>query len=247
MKKLLNSVDVTLTVAECSEFHDMGVFYDGVTTVDEAITLWNNIPKNRMNAAPAIGINLHTGGSDPLEDIRINILSGSVVDLDILNYVPQIKNTPEAMEVIAELISKLPNDIEIIGAIKKEEGVFKMSKYREIKSVWDIPKGAVYYAKEVEGSKMSPGNRIVVDFYDNHFNKIERTKNVQISRLLNNLKEIVRNIKFDSWVNAHSFFATVEEAQKCLKPLNNDFYIVDKEEYKKLQKSTEKVIAAGRG
>ena len=110
---------VTLTVAECSEFHNMGELYENIPTVDEAIALFEKIPPERMNGIPAIGINLHRAGEDAENDIAIDLVGTKSIDLDVLQYVPDIANEPKAMEVVAELIAKLP-DREIDGNLSPE-------------------------------------------------------------------------------------------------------------------------------
>ena len=42
----------------------------------EAIAIWKQIPPERLNAIPAIGINVHLPGTEPYEDSEIDILSG---------------------------------------------------------------------------------------------------------------------------------------------------------------------------
>ena len=56
--------EVTLTVAECGEFHNLGEFYENILTVEEAVAIWKQIPPERMNGIPAIGINIHTPGTE---------------------------------------------------------------------------------------------------------------------------------------------------------------------------------------
>jgi hypothetical protein len=111
--------EVTLTVAECGEFHNLGEFYKNIPSVDEAITIWKQIPPERMNGIPAIGINIHIPGTEAVEDVGIDVLSGKSIDLDILDYIPDIKGNPQAMGVIAELVAKLP-DMEIDGNMSEE-------------------------------------------------------------------------------------------------------------------------------
>ena len=111
--------EVTLTVAECGEFHTMGEFYENIPTVEEAVTIWKQIPPERMNGIPAIGINIHTPGTEVFEDVGADILSEKRIDLDILEFIPDIKNSPQAMEVIAELVAKLP-EMEIDGNMGEE-------------------------------------------------------------------------------------------------------------------------------
>ena len=113
------SAEVTLTVSECGEFHNLGECYENITTVDEAIAIWKQIPSERMNGIPAIGINILGRGAEPYEDYEIDVLSGKRIDLGVLDYVPDIKNNPQAMEVITELVAKLP-DMEIDGVMSEE-------------------------------------------------------------------------------------------------------------------------------
>ena len=111
--------EVTLTVSECGEFHNLGECYENIPTVDEAISIWKQIPSERMNGIPAIGINIIGRGAEPFEDYEIDVLSGKRIDLGVLDYVPDIKNNPQAMEVITELVAKLP-DMEIDGVMSEE-------------------------------------------------------------------------------------------------------------------------------
>ncbi len=119
VQKKKPEVEITLTVAECGEFHNMGEFYENIPTVEEAIALFEEIPPERMNGIPAIGINLHRAGEDVENDIAIDIAGAKSIDLDVLQYVPDIANEPKAMEVVAELIAKLP-DREIDGNLSPE-------------------------------------------------------------------------------------------------------------------------------
>ena len=49
----------------------------------------------------------------------MDILTGNRIDLDILEYIPDIKGNPKAMEMIAELVAKLP-EMEIDGNMSEE-------------------------------------------------------------------------------------------------------------------------------
>lgn len=111
--------EVILMVSECSEFHNYGEFYENIPTIDEAIAIWRQIPPERLNAIPSIGINLHVPGTEPFEDSEVDILSGKRIDLGILDHIPDIKNSPQAMEVIAQLVAKMP-EMEIDGVMSEE-------------------------------------------------------------------------------------------------------------------------------
>lgn len=111
-------VKITLTVAECGEFHNLGEYHEDIAGVEEAVSIFNSISPDRMNGIPSIGINIHTEGTERYEDTQMDIVSGRVADLEILDYVPDITDNPKAVEVIAELIDKLP-DIEVRGSLEK--------------------------------------------------------------------------------------------------------------------------------
>lgn len=70
-----------IRVSYCGEFHNLGEFYENIPTVEEAVAIWKQIPPERMNGIPAIGIHLHTPGTEELEDVGIDILSGERIDL----------------------------------------------------------------------------------------------------------------------------------------------------------------------
>lgn len=108
--------EVTLIVAECNEFQSLGELHEGVTTVDDAIKLFDSIPPERMHGIPSISVNLHTEGTDAYEDCEFGVLVGRTIDLDNLNYFNDVRNNPEAMDKIAEIIAKKP-DAEIYGVV----------------------------------------------------------------------------------------------------------------------------------
>lgn len=112
-------VEVTLMVSECGEFHNLGEFYENISTVEEAIAIWKQIPPERMHGIPAIGINVHRPGEENYMDDEVDLLSGNRIDLEILEHIPSITSEPKAMEVIAELVAKLP-EIEIDGVMSED-------------------------------------------------------------------------------------------------------------------------------
>lgn len=112
-------VEVTLMVSECGEFHNLGEFYENIPTVEEAIDIWKQIPPERMHGIPAIGINVHRPGEEIYMDDEVDLLSGNRIDLEILEHIPSITCEPKAMEVIAELVAKLP-EMEIDGVMSED-------------------------------------------------------------------------------------------------------------------------------
>ena len=134
--KAIPEKTVTLTVAECGEFHSLGELHENIASVEEAIAVWKSIPPERMNGIPSIGINIHTEGTERYEDVEMDILSGKVIDLEVLDYVPDITDDPKAIEVIAELIDKLP-DIEVRGSLEKWQAAILASQIDQFSYDYD--------------------------------------------------------------------------------------------------------------
>lgn len=108
--------EVTLTVAECGEFPSLGEYHEGIKSVEEAIEIFNQIPPERMNGIPSIGIQVHQEGTESYEDTQLDIFSGQTIDLEILSYVPEISGNARALEIVEELIERFP-DASIIGEL----------------------------------------------------------------------------------------------------------------------------------
>lgn len=111
-------IKITLTVAECGEFHNLGEYHEDIAGVEEAVAIFNSIPPERRNGIPSIGINIHTEGTEPYEDVQMDIVSGKVIDLEMLEYYPEITGNQKALAVISELINKFP-DAEVRGSLDK--------------------------------------------------------------------------------------------------------------------------------
>ncbi len=131
-----NDVKITLTVAECGEFHNLGEYHEGIESVEEAVAVFNQIPPERMNGIPSIGINIHTEGTEAYEDTQMDIVSGRTAHLEILDYVPDITDNPKAVAVIAELIDKMP-DIEVLGSLEKWQAAFLAAEIDQLSYDYD--------------------------------------------------------------------------------------------------------------
>lgn len=106
---------VTLTVAECSEFHNMGEFHENITSVAEAVAKFKEIPPERMHGIPAIGIRV-ADLKNPEDSVEMDVLIGKRIDLDMLRYVPDIAESWQAQQMIAALIHDMP-EAQIEGEI----------------------------------------------------------------------------------------------------------------------------------
>lgn len=104
---------MTFTVAECGEYHSMGGYHEGIRTLEKAVKLYKQIPPERMNGIPSIGINLHVEGTDRLEDSQADILTGEGIDVGFIKLMPEFCGNPQVQEAVKELIRLFP-DKEVI-------------------------------------------------------------------------------------------------------------------------------------
>ena len=106
-------VIMTFTVAECGEYHSLGEYHEGIATLAEAVEIYQQIPSERMNGVPSIGINLHVEGTAKMEDLQADILSGSEIDIGFINLMPEFCGNTQVQEAVREIIELFP-DKEVI-------------------------------------------------------------------------------------------------------------------------------------
>ena len=115
-------VHITFTVAECGEFHNMGEYHEGIETIEEAMKLYNAIDPSRMHGIPSIGVNMHIEGTEEWEDEQADIVSGKRIDVDFLNYTPELRDTPKVKDAIKKLIAAYPEK-DVIDMETKEQKI----------------------------------------------------------------------------------------------------------------------------
>ena len=101
-------VIMTFTVAECGEFHSMGEYHEGIRTLEEAAAIYKEIPPERRNGIPAIGINLHAEGTEKWMDAQIDVLTGEGIDAGMVRLVPEFSGNPQVQEAVKKLIGMFP-------------------------------------------------------------------------------------------------------------------------------------------
>ena len=111
-----HNTEITYTVAECGEFHSMGAYHEGISTIEEAKALFEGICENHSNMIPAVGINIHEAGTLEIDDVQMDVLYGNSIDLDALRYVPQIWNDQEGLSKIGQIIDAFP-DAKVVGEL----------------------------------------------------------------------------------------------------------------------------------
>ncbi len=109
---------VSFTVAECGEFHNLGEYHENVESVKEALEIFKQIPDDRMYGIPTIGIRV-TDAEHPEIFTEIDIANAKFIDMEVLGYVPEIRDNKSAQYAIAELIHAMP-EAEVRGEVPKE-------------------------------------------------------------------------------------------------------------------------------
>ena len=120
------TVHITFTVAECGEIHSMGEFHEGIETVEEAMKLYNAIDPSRIQGIPSIGVNMHIEGTEEWEDEQADIVSGKRIDVDFLNYTPELRDTPKVQDAIKKLIAAYPEK-DVIDMETKEHKIQRLA------------------------------------------------------------------------------------------------------------------------
>lgn len=111
---------VSFTVAEVSEYHDLGNFHDNIESAEEAVKLFEQmLSDSSLSGVPAIGINLHVPGTASEKDIQCDFLTKNRLDLEPLMYLPEMRENQEVVEALHALQKAYPN-VEIRGRFPDE-------------------------------------------------------------------------------------------------------------------------------
>lgn len=108
LEEKAEDLTVTFTVAECGEFHGIGAYYEDIPTIEDAIRIYRKMDPAWLNGIPAIGVNLHVEGTDCLEDDQVDLLTGKTIDVDFLNYMPDVRDYPSVQDAIKKLVEAFP-------------------------------------------------------------------------------------------------------------------------------------------
>lgn len=114
------SKKVTLTVYECSEFHSFGESHENIQTVQEAIHIFNRIPAERMHGIKSIGIRVEDRNNTDDYD-EMDVVVGRRMDLEMLQYYPDITENEKAMDMVRFLHKKMP-ELEVMGEMLESKG-----------------------------------------------------------------------------------------------------------------------------
>ena len=62
-----------------------------------------------MHGIPSIGVNMHIDGTEEWEDEEADIVRGNCIDVDFLNYTPELRDTPTEQDALKKLIAAYPD------------------------------------------------------------------------------------------------------------------------------------------
>lgn len=104
-------------MAKCSEFHSFWELHEGIPSLEDAVRLYEKIcQESSLNGIPALGISLHTAGTTQYEDVQWDFLSGGCLDLEGLNYLPDMRENMEEVDALHRLTEMYP-EAEVIGLL----------------------------------------------------------------------------------------------------------------------------------
>lgn len=92
---------ITFSVAECTEFHSLGEYHEGIETIEEAVRLYKRIPPKRLNGMPGISIVVEDEG-------EASIVYGKFIDMSCLKYLPCLQNDETVKDTFKYLIGEFP-------------------------------------------------------------------------------------------------------------------------------------------
>lgn len=102
------AAEITFTVAECGEFHSMGEYHEGIGSLEEAAAIYRKIQKGRMNGIPSIGIRIHMDGATEEDDVQLDILTGSEINMGVLRMLPEGCSSAQVQCIISETAGMFP-------------------------------------------------------------------------------------------------------------------------------------------
>lgn len=95
-----NQMKISFYAAECSEFHNLGEFWDDLT-LKEAYEHYKKIPSERMNGIKSVGFTLHDGSD--YDGLSCDILCDGVIARDMVEAVPYFNEHPLVQQAIKDI------------------------------------------------------------------------------------------------------------------------------------------------
>lgn len=97
---------ITFYVAECMEFPILGEWHEEITSLQEAVALYEKIPAERMNGIKGIGFTLYDGSL--YDGMSQEMMSAGIVDRADVNEIQQYRESPLVQKALDELEAVYP-------------------------------------------------------------------------------------------------------------------------------------------
>lgn len=97
---------ITFYVAECMEFPILGEWHEEITSLQEAVALYEKIPAERMNGIKGIGFTLYDGSL--YDGMPQEMMSAGIVDRADVNEIQQYRESPLVQKALDELEAMYP-------------------------------------------------------------------------------------------------------------------------------------------
>ena len=78
----------------------------------------------------SIGVNMHIEGTEEWEDEQADILNGKGIDVDFLNYTPELRDTPKVQDALKKLIAAFPE--KEVNDRETKEMLVKLAEYKPL-------------------------------------------------------------------------------------------------------------------
>lgn len=91
---------ISFSVKECGEFSNLGEYHENLN-LEDAVRIYNSIPKDRINGIKSIDFVLH---DDSIYDgMEYPIVSGDIIQIENINLVPHLRDSFQIQRAITEL------------------------------------------------------------------------------------------------------------------------------------------------
>lgn len=106
---MVNSKEQTLSysfkVKECAEFEVLGVSFENIKTLDDAIKYYNSIPANRLYGQRSISI-IYDDKELGFDELEFPLITEGLADMDLLDHFPTLFHSKEYLAIIADALIK---------------------------------------------------------------------------------------------------------------------------------------------
>ena len=114
----------TLYVNECTEFPNYGRSFVGITSLDEAVSIYNDLIKSSGQYIPCIGVE-YTSPVMHIKDQHCDVISGRCINLDNIN---SCALPDDALELVDSLIDRFPDKFTVGECPRLDEFLARTGK-----------------------------------------------------------------------------------------------------------------------